>query len=61
MVSLGLGIQGRDIQPVALPQEEVEQLGHVLAGGGLGERHTDRTVQIRAQVDAQPFGLGDQL
>ncbi|MNM51550.1 hypothetical protein D3C81_626120 [compost metagenome] len=61
VVSLGLGIQGRDIQPVALPQEEVEQLCHVLAGGGLGEGHTDRTVQIRAQVDAQPFGLGDQL
>ncbi|MNS81195.1 hypothetical protein D3C72_1149020 [compost metagenome] len=61
VVSLGLGIQGRDIEPVALAEEQIKQLGHVLAGGGLGEGHTDGAVQIRAQVDAQPFGLGDQL
>ncbi|MNX63641.1 hypothetical protein D3C86_946460 [compost metagenome] len=61
VVSLGLGIQGRDIQAMALTEEQIKQLGHVIAGGGFRQGHADSTVQIGAQVDAQPFGLGDQL
>ncbi|MNG32716.1 hypothetical protein D3C84_1187980 [compost metagenome] len=61
LMALGGLVEGLHIQAVALAEEQIKQLGHIATGGGLGEGHTDGAVQIRAQVDAEPLGLGNQL
>lgn len=60
LMGLGRLVERFHVQAVALAEEEIKQLGHIGAGGGLRERHTHGTIQIGAQVDTKPFGLGDQ-
>ncbi len=48
-------IQCFNVQTVAVAQQNIEQLRHILTGGGFIERNTHRVMNIAAQIDLCRF------
>ena len=57
VMSLGGLVEGLHIEAVTRPKNRSNSSA-TSPGGGLERDTPDRTVQIRTQVDAEPFGLG---